>query len=101
MGCTHYPLIRSTIKRTMGEGVSLVNPAYETAVQLRRVLEWEDLIREEHSEDIASQYEFYVSDSPDKIQKFANSILSFEINQAHQINIEEYAYDDVRCTDHH
>lgn len=101
MGCTHYPLIRSTIKRTMGDGVSLVNPAYETAVQLRRVLEWEDLIREEHSEDIASQYEFYVSDSPDKIQKFANSILSFEINQAHQINIEEYAYDDVRCTDHH
>lgn len=101
MGCTHYPLIRSTIKRTIGEGVSLVNPAYETAVQLRRVLEWEDLIREAHSEDIASQYEFYVSDSPEKIQKFANSILTFEINQAHQINIEEYAYDDDRCTDYH
>ena len=101
MGCTHYPLIRSTIKRTIGDGVSLVNPAYETAVQLRRVLEWEDLIREEHSDNIASQYEFYVSDSPEKIQKFANSILSFEIHQAHQINIEQYTYDDDRCTDNH
>ena len=101
MGCTHYPLIRSTIKRTIGDGVSLVNPAYETAVQLRRVLEWEDLIREEHSDNIASQYEFYVSDSPEKIQKFANSILSFEIHQAHQINIEEYTYDDDICTDNH
>ena len=36
MGCTHYPLIRSTIARTMGDEVTLVNPAYETAVQLRR-----------------------------------------------------------------
>lgn len=35
MGCTHYPLIRSTIARTMGDEVTLVNPAYETAVQLR------------------------------------------------------------------
>ena len=101
MGCTHYPLIRSTIKRTMGEGVILVNPAYETAVQLRRVLEWEELLREEHSDNRASQYEFYVSDSPEKFQKFANSVLSFEINPAHQINIEEYSYDDERCTDHH
>lgn len=38
MGCTHYPLIRSTIARTMGDEVTLVNPAYETAVQLRTLL---------------------------------------------------------------
>jgi len=31
LGCTHYPLIRNTIKRFMGEEVRLVNPAFETA----------------------------------------------------------------------
>ena len=56
MGCTHYPLIRKLLKRTVGEGVNLVNPAYETAVQMRRVLEWEDLMREEHSEKAEDQY---------------------------------------------
>lgn len=39
MGCTHYPLLRSTFKRLMGDDVTLVNPAYETAVELRELLE--------------------------------------------------------------
>ena len=38
LGCTHYPLIRSTVGRIMGESVSLVNPAYETARELKRLL---------------------------------------------------------------
>ena len=43
MGCTHYPLLRSTIQKTMGEHVNLVNPAYETAIELKNVLERESL----------------------------------------------------------
>ncbi len=38
LGCTHYPLIRSTIREVMGEEVSLVNPAYETALELKNLL---------------------------------------------------------------
>lgn len=38
LGCTHYPLIRSTLGRIMGEKVSLVNPAYETARELKELL---------------------------------------------------------------
>lgn len=92
MGCTHYPLIRKTIKKTMGDGVKLVNPAYETAVQLRRVLEWKEIMREEHpaEENQSERYQFFVSDSPEKFQTFANSILPFEVQGASQINIEEY-----------
>ena len=32
LGCTHYPLLRSTIGKVMGKNVNLVNPAYETAI---------------------------------------------------------------------
>ena len=35
LGCTHYPLIRSTVGRVMGDQVTLVNPAYETARELK------------------------------------------------------------------
>ena len=31
MGCTHYPLLRSVLRELLGEKVTLVNPAYETA----------------------------------------------------------------------
>ena len=30
MGCTHYPLLRSLLRKVVGEKVTLVNPAYET-----------------------------------------------------------------------
>ena len=39
LGCTHYPMIRSTIGRIMGPDVMLVNPAYETAHELKRLLQ--------------------------------------------------------------
>lgn len=38
MGCTHYPLISSTIGEIMGDKVNLVNPAFETAIELRKLL---------------------------------------------------------------
>ena len=43
MGCTHYPLIRSTIRKVMGDKVNLVNPAYETAIELKNLLERDNL----------------------------------------------------------
>ena len=44
LGCTHYPLIRKTVGRIMGDGVTLVNPAYETAVELKELLARHDLL---------------------------------------------------------
>ena len=38
LGCTHYPLLRSTIRKIMGEEVCLVNPAYGTALELKKLL---------------------------------------------------------------
>ena len=43
LGRTHYPLLRSTIGQIMGEGVTLVNPAYETALELGRLLKGQDM----------------------------------------------------------
>ena len=44
LGCTHYPLIRSTLGRIAGDNVTLVNPAYETARELKELLEDKDLL---------------------------------------------------------
>ena len=45
LGCTHYPLIRKTVQKIMGDQVTLVNPAYETARELKALLERENLLR--------------------------------------------------------
>lgn len=90
LGCTHYPLIRKTLGRIMGENVTLVNPAYETARELKGLLEAEGLANESKPDLGTNRYQFYVSDAAEKFQIFANSILKYGILSAKTINIEEY-----------
>lgn len=87
LGCTHYPLLRNTLGRLMGEHVTLVNPAYETARELQRLLRKEGL---ENTQNIEQMHMFYVSDTPDRFKQFAASILPCSAERTTQINIEEY-----------
>ncbi len=90
LGCTHYPLIRSTLGRIMGERVTLVNPAYETAIELKEMLAQRDLLNGESPRLGTNQYQFYVSDGAEKFKHFANSIIKYGILSAKTVNIEEY-----------
>lgn len=89
MGCTHYPLLRSLLREVVGEKVTLVNPAYETALALKRMLEEKGLLREGKEEE-EFPYRFFVSDEEEYFQKFANSILPYDVKSTKQIQIEEY-----------
>ncbi len=89
LGCTHYPLLRSLIRGIMGEGVQLVNPAYETALELRRLLEKKGILADRAPEG-AEKYQYYVSDGAEKFQMFANSILPHQIRTTQVVDIENY-----------
>ena len=89
LGCTHYPLLRSKIREYVGEKITLVNPAYETAMDLKVILQENDMENPDIEGDHGS-YSFYVSDAADKFKQFANSILPYDIETTKQINIEEY-----------
>lgn len=99
LGCTHYPLLRSRIMKYLGEEIRLVNPAYETAMELKQLLKKLDLQNDSGKAEVErgaeescanGSYEFYVSDAADKFKHFANSILPYDIRTTQQINIEEY-----------
>lgn len=90
LGCTHYPLIYDTIGKIMGDKVTLVNPAYETAKELKQLLKKEGLEKGTPKNRKIATDQFYVSDSASKFYRFAKWILSCDIDMAHQINIEEY-----------
>ena len=89
MGCTHYPLLRSVLRELLGEKVTLVNPAYETAQSLKQLLKEMNLdnpgIKEEEF-----PYRFYVSDLADQFTAFANSILPYDVSMTKKIDIERY-----------
>ncbi|MCC8060039.1 MAG: glutamate racemase [Clostridiales bacterium] len=100
LGCTHYPLLRSTLGRLMGEGVTLVNPAYETALELKALLRERRISRDpEAGRNLPEvpdgsldeeRYQFYVSDLAEKFTDFARSILPNEVKETRKIDIENY-----------
>lgn len=90
LGCTHYPLIRSTLGRIVGDRVTLVNPAYETAIELKAMLKELRLLSEETPGLGSNKYQFYVSDKAEKFMRFANSIIKYGILSAKTVHIEEY-----------
>lgn len=87
LGCTHYPLLRSGIIEFFGDAVHIVNPAYETAIDLKHILEKRGLLNDSGR---PADYEFYVSDAAEKFTEFANKILPYDVAATRQINIEEY-----------
>ncbi len=86
LGCTHYPLIRHTLQKVIGNNVILVNPAYETAKSLKAVLSTKDLICDQSS----PTHQFFVSDGAEKFKAFANTILPCDVVETGDVNIEQY-----------
>lgn len=90
LGCTHYPFLRDTIGKVMGDKVRLVNPAYETARALGNLLREQGLANEKPLDSNEKQYIFSVSDEVQKLYQFAKNRFPFPVENALQINIEEY-----------
>lgn len=87
LGCTHYPLLRKTIRKIVGDQIEMVNPAYETAKYLKEVLTSQAL---ENDDILKTDHKFFVSDGAEKFRKFANSILPCEVMETKDVNIENY-----------
>ena len=87
MGCTHYPLLRSLLREYLGDGITLVNPAYETAGTLKKLLAGANL---DNKDDGPKKYRMFVSDSAGNFRRFAETILPDHIESVEQIAIEEF-----------
>ena len=105
LGCTHYPLIRRTIRKVVGDGITLVNPAYETAKALEKVLERGNILADGKGSlgNREVTHRFYVSDSAERFGKLARTILSRGIESVECVNIEQYTnninFDTEGCSD--
>lgn len=90
MGCTHFPLLRSMFREILGEEVTLVNPAYETAQELKRILEENGIANDGAAREDGNRHQFYVSDAANKFRAFADSILPYGVDRTQLVDIESY-----------
>lgn len=88
LGCTHYPLLSDAVSDFMGEGVTLVDSGYETAVYSAKILKEQNLLNDEETR---KNPEFYVSDTPDGFESVAGLFLGRDMEHTvTQIDIEQY-----------
>jgi glutamate racemase len=87
MGCTHYPLLESTIGDVMGEGVTLVNPAKQTALDAKKYLEDKDGLSEK---DTPGEILYYVSDTGEGFRRIARWFLGEAVRVQASVDIESY-----------
>lgn len=87
LGCTHYPLLYSTISKVMGDGVRLVSSALEVTKVVKEILKENDIERDEKVKPV---YRYYTSDSVEKFESLGSAILESEIHSAEKVDIEKY-----------
>ena len=83
LGCTHYPLLKKTIGKSLGENVNLVD---SSDVVVKNVISTLEKISGFSSNQIG-KIKCYVTDDPSSFNKFANRFCSKKIDQAIQIDI--------------
>ncbi|QJA09732.1 glutamate racemase [Romboutsia sp. CE17] len=88
LGCTHYPILKRTIGKVVGEEIKLVNPAKETAKDLKDVLEENDILATMNG--YQPTYEYYVSDIPEKFVSIGQQFLKRDMDDVKTIEIQKY-----------
>ncbi|MGI5921565.1 MAG: glutamate racemase [Syntrophomonadaceae bacterium] len=84
LGCTHYPFLEPVIQDYVGEGVKLVNPAYETVDELAGILEQKNM-RLEHDHP---ERKFFVSGNDESFFKVGKILVGDILQRVDKVDLE-------------
>lgn len=82
LGCTHYPLLRSVIKKVMGEDIILIDSAKQVAIEVSKILSDEGLLKAKGK----GKADFFVSDNPQWFQELAERFLGKPVKNVRKVN---------------
>jgi glutamate racemase len=84
LGCTHYPLLKPVISRVLGNGITLIDSATETAGEVARVLaklRW----KRPGAESAVRRY--FVTDTTTRFEKIGKRFLGDELMHVEQVKV--------------
>lgn len=84
LGCTHYPLLKPVIQKIMGDGITLVDSAEETALEVESLLRG---LGELNEEGPSGARKFYLTDVSDTFVSIAGRFLGEKIESIEMVDI--------------
>lgn len=85
LGCTHYPLLTGVIGMVMGDGVTLVSSAEETAKDVYRVLTEHDLLRPDGGPGGPPAHTFLATGDPAPFARLGRRFLGPELTSVQRL----------------
>src|SRR5699024_8299890 len=76
LGCTHYPLIQSTIQNELGISVKVISSGEETAREVSTLLEFYGINNKSNRE---SKYSFFTTGDSDIFADIANRLFKMQV----------------------
>jgi glutamate racemase len=87
LGCTHYPLLRTIVHDVMGEQVTLVDSAHETARDVGSLLHSRAIL---HDPGSPASYTFIASDAPLRFRDVGRKFLGDIVQTVEQVDVDGY-----------
>ncbi len=84
LGCTHYPLLKDAIQETVGEGITLIDSAEETAVEVTAALKSRAIMNRSGKNGSNT---FYLTDIPHRFTETGRRFLGQEMHNVSVIDI--------------
>lgn len=84
LGCTHYPLLKKTIKKVIGNKINIIDSANAVALAVKDLLTEKQLLKKSGN----ATYKFYVSDGPEKFKKIGSKFLGRKILTVKKVEID-------------
>lgn len=86
LGCTHYPILKGVIQKSVGKKVELIDSGKETAKEVKRILEKRNLLN--NNKVTGKNHSiFFVSDFPHKFAEVSERFLSKELKYVHKVKL--------------
>ena len=82
LGCTHYPILKSSIQKFAGDKITLVDSAQAVTDRLDEILP-------NRESKVIGKDRFYVSDNEEKFNRIASKILDLEIDKLIKVKLGE------------
>jgi len=100
LGCTHYPILRSVIQKTVGEQVELIDSGEATAREVKSLLKEKNLDRSSPGTGALERHlcddldHFYVTDAAERFARVAERFLGSK--PARLEAVEVWGHDELR-----
>jgi glutamate racemase len=96
LGCTHYPLVRPLIQRTLGRDVSIVTSGEAIAGEVERELLARGIENDRHRR---GRYRFLSTGDPEAFRRLGTRFLQLPLNEVHGFDVASTAELRVRIGD--